>query len=201
MNAIILHGIARSCRAKSLPINEIDMGAASDANVYTFTRFAVRTGLPGRPVPHGRRSLQTTSRHGDTAVSPMGTPVCRHSWDTGVPSSHVGGQTAPASRLTAAPRPGRSRGRYRAPAGAAASRREISTATLCCSRYSEPLLIAPGPDLISVSEPLPDLAHQVASGPISDSMDGSFRYRSLKVHAISMDHLIPHLVFDRYIGK
>ncbi len=107
----------------------------------------------------------------------MGAPVCHHSWDTGVPSSRVGGQTAPASRLRAAPRPGRSRGRYRAPAGAAASRREISTATLCCSRYSEPLLIAPGPDLISVSEPLPDSGHQVASGPISDSMDGSSRYR------------------------
>lgn len=37
--------------------------------------------------------------------------------------------------------------------------------------------------------------------PISDSMDGSFRYRSLKVHVIPMDHLIPYLVFDRYIGK
>ena len=59
MNAIILHGIAQSCRAKSLPINEIDMGVASDVNVYTFTRFAPRIGLPGRPVPHGRRSLQT----------------------------------------------------------------------------------------------------------------------------------------------
>lgn len=39
------------------------------------------------------------------------------------------------------------------------------------------------------------------SNPISDSMDGSFRYRSLKVHVIPMDHLIPYLVFDRYIGK
>lgn len=56
MNAIILHGIAQSCRAKSLPINEIDMGVASDVNVYTFARFAVRIGLPGRPVPHGRAS-------------------------------------------------------------------------------------------------------------------------------------------------
>ena len=45
MNAIILHGIAQSCRAKSLPINEIDMGVASDVNVYTFTRFAPRIGL------------------------------------------------------------------------------------------------------------------------------------------------------------
>lgn len=59
MNAIILHGIAQSCRAKSLPINEIDMGVASDVIVATITRFAVRIGLPGRPVPHGRRSLQT----------------------------------------------------------------------------------------------------------------------------------------------
>jgi predicted transcriptional regulator len=42
MNAIILHGIPQSCRAKSLPINEIDMGVASDVNVYTFTRFAPR---------------------------------------------------------------------------------------------------------------------------------------------------------------
>ena len=56
MNAIILHGIAQSCRAKSLPINEIDMGVASDVNVYTFTRFAPRIGLLGRPRPHGRAS-------------------------------------------------------------------------------------------------------------------------------------------------
>lgn len=59
MNAIILHGIAQSCRAKSLPINEIDMGVASDVIVATITRFAVRIGLPGRPVPHSRQSLQT----------------------------------------------------------------------------------------------------------------------------------------------
>ena len=59
VNAIILHGIPQPCRTKSLPIHEMDMGAASDANVYTFARFAVRIGLPGRPVPHGRRSLQT----------------------------------------------------------------------------------------------------------------------------------------------
>lgn len=59
MNAIILHGIPQSCRAKSLPINEIDMGAASDVIVATITRFAVRIGLPGRPVPHSRQSLQT----------------------------------------------------------------------------------------------------------------------------------------------
>lgn len=37
--------------------------------------------------------------------------------------------------------------------------------------------------------------------PISDSMDGRFRYRGLKVHAMPMDHLIPRLVFDRYIGE
>ena len=59
MNAIILHGIAQSCRANLLPINEIDMGVASDVIVATITRFAVRIGLPGRPVPHGRQSLQT----------------------------------------------------------------------------------------------------------------------------------------------
>lgn len=39
------------------------------------------------------------------------------------------------------------------------------------------------------------------SNPISDSIDGSFRYRSLKVHVIPMDHPVPYLVFDRYIGK
>lgn len=54
MNAIILHSIAQSCRAKSLPIHEMDMGVASDVNVYTFTRNALRFGLPGGPVPHGR---------------------------------------------------------------------------------------------------------------------------------------------------
>ena len=59
MNAIILHGIAQSCRAKSLPINEIDMGVASDVIVATITRPAVRADLPGRPRPHSRRSLQT----------------------------------------------------------------------------------------------------------------------------------------------
>lgn len=56
VNEIILHGIPQSCRAKSLPINEIDMGVASDVNVYTFTRFAPRIGLLGRPRPHGRAS-------------------------------------------------------------------------------------------------------------------------------------------------
>lgn len=59
MNAIILHGIAQSCRVKSLPIHEMDMGVASDVIVAAITRFAVRIGLPGRPVPHGRQSLQT----------------------------------------------------------------------------------------------------------------------------------------------
>ena len=37
----------------------MDMGVASDVIVATITRFAVRIGLPGRPVPHGRQSLQT----------------------------------------------------------------------------------------------------------------------------------------------
>lgn len=32
-------------------------------------------------------------------------------------------------------------------------------------------------------------------------MDGRFRYRGLKVHAMPMDHLIPRLVFDRCIGE
>ena len=41
MNAIILHGIPQSCRAKSLPINEIDMGVASDVNVYTGPLFSL----------------------------------------------------------------------------------------------------------------------------------------------------------------
>lgn len=40
-------------------INEIDMGVASDVIGYPITRFAMRIGLPGRPVPHSRRSLQT----------------------------------------------------------------------------------------------------------------------------------------------
>lgn len=59
MNEIILHGIPQSCRAKSLPIHEMDMGVASDVIGYPITRFAMRIGLPGRPVPHGRQSLQT----------------------------------------------------------------------------------------------------------------------------------------------
>ena len=46
-------------RLELFPIHGMDMGVASDVNVYTFARFAVRIGLPGRPVPHGRRSLQT----------------------------------------------------------------------------------------------------------------------------------------------
>ena len=56
MNAAIPHGIPQSCRAKLLPINEIDMGAASDVIGYPITRFAMRIGLPGRPRPHGRAS-------------------------------------------------------------------------------------------------------------------------------------------------
>ena len=34
-------------------------GVASDVIGYPITRFAVRIGLPGRPVPHGRLRLQT----------------------------------------------------------------------------------------------------------------------------------------------
>lgn len=67
MNAIILHGIPQPCRAKSLPIHEMDMGAASDVIVATITRPAVRTGLLGRPRPHGRRSLQTAHAASRTA--------------------------------------------------------------------------------------------------------------------------------------
>jgi len=56
VNAIILHGIPQPCRAKSLPIHEMDMGVASDVIGYPITRPAVRTDLPGRPRPHGRAS-------------------------------------------------------------------------------------------------------------------------------------------------
>ena len=59
MSAFMPHCTSQICRAKLLPIHEMDMGVASDANVYTFARNALRFGLPGRPVPHGRRSLQT----------------------------------------------------------------------------------------------------------------------------------------------
>ena len=59
MNAFMSHRTSQMCRAKSLPINEIDMGVASDVIVATITRFAMRIGLPGRPMPHSRRSLQT----------------------------------------------------------------------------------------------------------------------------------------------
>ena len=38
---------------------DANMGVASDVIVATITRFAVRIGLPGRPVPHSRQSLQT----------------------------------------------------------------------------------------------------------------------------------------------
>ena len=67
MNAIILHGIPQPCRAKSLPIHEMDMGAASDVIVATITRPAVRADLLGRPRPHGRQSLQTA--HAATKTS------------------------------------------------------------------------------------------------------------------------------------
>ena len=56
MNAIILHGIPQPCRAKLLPIHEMDMGVASDVIVATITRPAVRADLLGRPRPHGRAS-------------------------------------------------------------------------------------------------------------------------------------------------
>lgn len=59
MNAIILHGIPQSCRANLLPIHEMDMGVASDVIGYPITRNALRFGLPGRPRPHSRQSLQT----------------------------------------------------------------------------------------------------------------------------------------------
>jgi len=52
-------GILQKPRAKMLPIHEMDMGVASDANVYTFARNARRFALLGRPRPHSRRSLQT----------------------------------------------------------------------------------------------------------------------------------------------
>ena len=39
--------------------HEIGTGVASDVIVATITRFALRIGLPGRPGPHSRRSLQT----------------------------------------------------------------------------------------------------------------------------------------------
>lgn len=69
MNAIKSHGISQKPCAKLLITHEMCMGVASDANVYTFARSAVRTDLPGRPRPHGRRSLQAaraaskTDRH------------------------------------------------------------------------------------------------------------------------------------------
>ena len=59
MNAFMSHRTSQMCRAKVLPIHEMDMGVASDVIVATITRFAVRIGLPGRPVPHSRQSLQT----------------------------------------------------------------------------------------------------------------------------------------------
>ncbi len=40
-------------------IGRPDMGLASDASVDTLAPADGRRGLPGRPVPHGRRSLQT----------------------------------------------------------------------------------------------------------------------------------------------
>ena len=47
------------------------LGVASDVIGYPITRFAVRLGLPGRPVPHGRRGLQTAHAAGATTVAPI----------------------------------------------------------------------------------------------------------------------------------
>ena len=68
MNSHKTHGTPQKPRAKMLPIHEMDMGVASDANVYTFTRFAVRTDLLGRPRPHSRLRLQTA--HAATKTLP-----------------------------------------------------------------------------------------------------------------------------------
>ena len=59
MSTAIVHGIPRSHRAEPSPIHGMDTGIASDANVRTFARPAVRADLPGRTRPHGRRSIQT----------------------------------------------------------------------------------------------------------------------------------------------
>lgn len=67
MNAFMSHRTSQMCRAKVLPIHEMDMGVASDVIVATITRNALRFGLPGRPVPHGRRSLQTAHAASQTA--------------------------------------------------------------------------------------------------------------------------------------
>lgn len=56
-------------RLELFPIHGMDMGVASDVNVYTFTRFAPRIGLLGRPRPHSRQSLRTAF-----AASKNGTP-------------------------------------------------------------------------------------------------------------------------------
>ena len=59
MSTAIVHGIPWPHRAEPSPIHGMDTGIASDANVRTFARPAVRADLSGRPEPHGRRSLQT----------------------------------------------------------------------------------------------------------------------------------------------
>lgn len=45
------------------------------------------------------------------------------------------------------------------------------------------------------------ISGSIGSLPISNSMGDVFRYRSLMVRVISMDHMIPDFVFNRYIGK
>ena len=59
MSAFMPHCTSQICRAKLLPIHEMDMGVASDVIVATITRNAPRFDLPGRPVPHSRLRLQT----------------------------------------------------------------------------------------------------------------------------------------------
>lgn len=77
-----------------------DPGAASDVNVATFTRFARRIGLPGRPGPHSRPRLQPPSRHRATTAAHKAAPA-HHSGDARVlrgPSHRPdGSQIAPAS--------------------------------------------------------------------------------------------------------
>lgn len=62
-------GILQKPRAKMLPIHEMDMGVASDANVATFARNARRFALLGRPRPHSRLRLQTAHAATQTTLS------------------------------------------------------------------------------------------------------------------------------------
>ena len=52
-----------------IPDSISNLGIASDVNVATFTRFAMRTDLLGRPRPLGRRSLQTTPVVSETTLT------------------------------------------------------------------------------------------------------------------------------------